>query len=155
MKSKDAKLFLDTWVTKVKGYCTPVVSYDDAVRSVELAEREMKKKAIETFNEAMIFYTSAACPSEEEALKYFIGVLMREKQHNNKPQTVTNNLYGFQFNGCCISNPTFQTTGKICGNCDAFCECQMTEVKHNDVACPEFDDSTLSQTNEKDYETKR
>jgi len=25
MKSKDAKLFLDTWVTKVKGYSTPVV----------------------------------------------------------------------------------------------------------------------------------
>lgn len=37
----------------------------------------MKHKAIEAFNEAMIFYTSAACPSEEEALKHFVGVLNR------------------------------------------------------------------------------
>lgn len=46
MKSKDAKLFLDTWVTKVKGYSTPVVSYDDAVHSVEFAEREIIGAAI-------------------------------------------------------------------------------------------------------------
>lgn len=39
MKSKDAKLFLDTWVTKVKGYSTPVVSYDDAIHSAEFAEK--------------------------------------------------------------------------------------------------------------------
>lgn len=47
MESKDAKLFLDTWVTKIKGYSTPVVSYDDAVHSVEFAEEELKNKAIE------------------------------------------------------------------------------------------------------------
>lgn len=49
MNSKDGKIFLDAWVTKVKGYSTPVVSYDDAVHSVELAEEEIKKKAIEAF----------------------------------------------------------------------------------------------------------
>lgn len=47
MKSENAKLFLDAWVTKVKGYSTPVVSYDDAVNSVEFAEQEMKQKTIE------------------------------------------------------------------------------------------------------------
>ncbi|RHU31000.1 hypothetical protein DXD68_04195 [Parabacteroides sp. TM07-1AC] len=46
MESQSAKQILATWVTKVKGYCTPVVSYDDAVRSVELAEKEIKEKAI-------------------------------------------------------------------------------------------------------------
>lgn len=84
MKSKDAKLFLDTWVTKIKGYSTPVVSYDDAVHSVEFVEEEMKSKAIEAFNEAMIFYTSAVCPSEEEALKYFIGVLNQENKEDHE-----------------------------------------------------------------------
>lgn len=78
MKSKDAKLFLDTWVTKVKGYSTPVVSYDDAIHSAEFAEKEMKSKAIEAFNEAMIYYTSPACTKDEEALKYFIDLLNRE-----------------------------------------------------------------------------
>lgn len=36
-------------------------------------------------------------------------------------------------------------TGKICGNCDAFCECCMAGAENDDVACPEFDDSVLSQ----------
>lgn len=31
------------------------------------------------------------------------------KEEENKNQTVVNNIYGFQFNGCDISNPTFQT----------------------------------------------
>lgn len=65
----------------------------------------MKYKAIEAFNEAMIFYTSPACPSEEEALKYFRDVLMKEEQQD-KPRTVTNNIYGLQFNGCDISYVT-------------------------------------------------
>lgn len=30
-------------------------------------------------------------------------------KEENKSQTVVNNIYGFQFNGCDISNPTFQT----------------------------------------------
>lgn len=33
---------------------------------------------------------------------------MKEEEENKK-QTVVNNIYGFQFNGCDISNPTFQT----------------------------------------------
>ncbi|WP_455640396.1 hypothetical protein [Parabacteroides sp.] len=31
------------------------------------------------------------------------------KEEQNKPQTVVNNIYGFQFNGCDISSPIFQT----------------------------------------------
>lgn len=38
-------------------------------------------------------------------------------------------------------------TGIICGNCDAYCECQMAGAEHNDVACPGFDNSVLSQLN--------
>lgn len=33
---------------------------------------------------------------------------MKEEEENKK-RTVVNNIYGFQFNGCDISNPTFQT----------------------------------------------
>lgn len=36
---------------------------------------------------------------------------MKEEQQD-KPRTVANNIYGFQFNGCNISNPTFQTLGE-------------------------------------------
>ncbi|GEM_PF-4520723 len=36
---------------------------------------ECKKKAIEAWNTAMIFYTSAASPTEEDALKLFIREL--------------------------------------------------------------------------------
>ena len=132
MKSKDAKLFLDTWVTKVKGYSTPVVSYDDAVHSVELAEEEMKSKAIEAFNEAMIHYTSPACTKDEEALKYFRAYL------------------GQELDSSCSEKPN----DLICGNCDAFCECVMGPygVDCNDSACPRFDDSSLSQLKNKDHE---
>lgn len=35
-------------------------------------------------------------------------------------------------------------TGKICGNCDAFCGCSMTGSEDDDVACPGFDDTVLS-----------
>ena len=31
------------------------------------------------------------------------------KEEENTPRTVVNNICGFQFNGCEISNPTFQT----------------------------------------------
>lgn len=41
----------------------------------EKGKEEMKKKAIEAFNTAMIFYTSVACTKEEEALKLFIKEL--------------------------------------------------------------------------------
>lgn len=36
---------------------------------------------------------------------------------------------------------------KICGNCDAYCECSITGAKHDNPACPAFDDSVLSQLN--------
>lgn len=42
-------------------------------------------------------------------------------------------------------------TGKICGDCDAYCECGLgpDPAKHDDPACPGFDDSVLSQLKEK------
>ncbi len=45
-------------------------------------------------------------------------------------------------------------TGTICGNCDAFCECSLgpDAAKHDDPACPGFDDSSLSQLNNEDHE---
>lgn len=43
--------------------------------ALEKGKNEMKEKAIEAFNTAMIFYTSAACPKEEEALELFIKKL--------------------------------------------------------------------------------
>lgn len=95
----------------------------------------MKSKAIEAFNEAMIFYTSAAHPTEEETLKHFIACLDQEPDSG------------------CSEKPNDQVlTGKICGNCDAYCECQMAGAEHNDVACLGFDDSVLSQHKEKDPE---
>lgn len=45
MKSKKAKMFLETWQTKLRG--VPVNSHDDAVKAVEMAEEEMKRNAIE------------------------------------------------------------------------------------------------------------
>ncbi|WP_418495501.1 hypothetical protein [Coprobacter sp.] len=38
-------------------------------------------------------------------------------------------------------------TDKICGNCDAFCECGLGNngAKHDDPACEYFDDTTLKQ----------
>ena len=92
----------------------------------------IKEKAIEAFNEAMIFYTSAACPSEQEALKYFRAYLDQglDSSCSEKPNDL------------------------ICGNCDAFCECVMGPygVDCNDSACPRFDDSSLSQLKNKDHE---
>lgn len=40
--------------------------------------REMSKRAIEAFNETMIYFQSPACPTEEEALKHFIDRLNNE-----------------------------------------------------------------------------
>lgn len=54
------------------------VLHENAVSAVEAAENEVKQKAIEAFNEAMIYYTSPACTKDEEALKYFIDLLNRE-----------------------------------------------------------------------------
>lgn len=127
MKSENAKLFLDAWVTKVKGYSTPVVSNDDAVHAVEFAESEMKTRAIEAFNEAMIYFESPDYPTAEEALKHFIACLDQGLDSG------------------CSEKPN----GQICGDCDAFCECQMAGAEHNDVACPGFDDSVLSQHKER------
>ncbi len=85
----------------------------------------MKEKAIEAFNEAMSYFESPDCPTAEEALKHFIVCLDQEPDSgcSEKP----NNL--------------------ICGDCDAFYECHMADAEHNDVACPGFDDSVLSQLN--------
>ena len=44
----------------------------------------IKEKAIEAFNEAMIYYTSPACTKDEEALKYFIDVLNQENKEDNE-----------------------------------------------------------------------
>ena len=38
----------------------------------------MKEKAIEAFNEAMIYFESPDCPTAEEALKHFIACLDQE-----------------------------------------------------------------------------
>lgn len=85
----------------------------------------MKEKAIEAFNEAMSYFESPDCPTAEEALKHFIACLDQE------PDSV------------CSEKPNDQ----ICGDCDAFYECHMAGTEHNDVACPGFDDSALSQLN--------
>ena len=82
----------------------------------------MKEKAIEAFNKAMIFYISAVCPTPEEALKHFIACLDQESESG------------------CSEKPNDQ----ICGDCDAYCECQMVGAEHNDAACSGFDDSVLS-----------
>lgn len=42
-------------------------------------------------------------------------------------------------------------TGKICGDCGAFCKCQMAGAEHNYAACSGFYDSVLSQLNSKDH----
>lgn len=69
MISKKAESILD------RSYEGGHVLHENAVSAVEAAENEVKQKAIEAFNEAMIYYTSPACTKDEEALKYFIGVL--------------------------------------------------------------------------------
>ena len=104
---------------------------EQGVDGTTIIKEVIKEKAIEAFNEAMIFYTSAACPSEQEALKYFRCVLDQELDSG------------------CSEKPNNQKTftGKICGNCDAFCECALGTdgAKHDDVACPGFEDSSLKQ----------
>ena len=89
----------------------------------------MKEKAIEAFNEAMIYFESPDCPTAEEALKHFIACLDQEPESG------------------CSEKPNDQ----ICGDCDAYSECQMAGAEHNDVACPGFDDSVLNQLNNKDH----
>lgn len=49
MKSKEAKMFLERWQTKLRG--VPVNSHDDAMKAVEMAEKEMIKKSIEAFRQ--------------------------------------------------------------------------------------------------------
>lgn len=50
--------------------------------------------------------------------------------------------------GCSeIPNNLKKDSDKICGNCDAYCECSITGAKHDNPACPAFDDSVLSQLN--------
>lgn len=93
--------------------------------------REMNKRAIEAFNEAMIYFQSPACQTEEEALKHFIDRL--EKEFEGDSSEIQNNQKTY--------------TGKICGGCNAFSECVLSGAEHNDVACPGFDDSCLSDSN--------
>ena len=87
----------------------------------------IKEKAIEAFNEAMIYFESPDCPTAEEALKHFIACLDQGLD-----------------SGCSVF-----PNNQICGDCDAYCECQMAGAEHNDVACPGFDDSVLSQHKER------
>lgn len=87
----------------------------------------MKEKAIEAFNEAMIYFESPDCPTAKEALKHFIVCLDQEPDSG------------------CSEKPN----DLICGDCDAYCECQMAGAEHNDVACSGFDDSVLSQHKER------
>lgn len=114
--------------------CDDLVFRAGAEEAIKVKEEEMREKAIDAFNEAMIFYTSAACSSEQEALDHFITEL-------NQVETD------------CSEKPNDQKayTGKICGNCDAYCECGLgpDPAKHDDPACPGFDDSVLSQLKEK------
>lgn len=91
-----------------------------------------QQKAIEAFNEAMIYFESPDCPTAEEALKHFIACL------------------GLKLDSSCSEKPN----NWICGNCDAYCECSITGAKHDNPACPAFDNSVLSQLNSKDHETK-
>lgn len=51
----------------------------------------------------------------------------------------------FKLNSSCSEKPN----GQICGDCDAYCECQMAGAEHNDAACPGVDDSVLSQHKER------
>lgn len=78
MKSKTAQEHIDSldfWAKVGDNRQTLVVHFSDAEKAIEIAEQEMRQKAIEAFNEAMIYYTSPACTKDEEALKYFIGAL--------------------------------------------------------------------------------
>ncbi|CAK7040665.1 MAG: hypothetical protein PEPC_01732 [Peptostreptococcus russellii] len=117
MISKKAKDILD------RSYEGGHVLHENAVNAVKAAEEEMRLKAIEAFNVAMIFYTSPPGLTEEEALKHFIACL--DQVFDSDRSVFPNN--------------------QICGNCDAYCECQKTGAEHNDAACPGFDDSVLSQ----------
>lgn len=103
-----------------------------AMIALEMAKSEIKEKAIEAFNEAMIYFESPDCPTAEEALKHFIACLDQGLDSG------------------CSEKPN----NWICGNCDAYCECSITGAKHDNPACPAFDNSVLSQLNSKDHETK-
>ena len=59
MKSKKAKMFLETWQTKLRG--VPVNSHDDAMKAVEMAEEEMKQKAIESYLENCEYQSDWCC----------------------------------------------------------------------------------------------
>lgn len=66
--------------------CNDLVFRAGAEEAMKVKEEEMREKAIDAFNEAMIFYTSAACPSEQEALDHFITELNQvESSCSEKP----------------------------------------------------------------------
>lgn len=52
-------MFLETWQTKLRG--VPVNSHDDAMKAVEMAEEEMKQKAIESYIENCEYKSDWCC----------------------------------------------------------------------------------------------
>lgn len=50
----------------------------------------------------------------------------------------------FRINDEIKSGCSEKPNDQICGDCDAYCECQMVGAEHNDAACSGFDDSVLS-----------
>lgn len=56
-------MFLETWQTKLRG--VPVNSHDDAMKAVEMAEEEMKQKAIESYIENCEYKSDWCCGCAE------------------------------------------------------------------------------------------
>lgn len=113
---------------------------------------EEREKVVNHLREAGFYY-----PDDDIDKSEVIGILVGNAYIGEMTtEAGYNNCQHREFTVEEVLNMKFiqDHTGKICGNCDAYCECQMAGVEHNDVACPGFDDSVLSQLNNKDHEQR-
>lgn len=119
---------------------------------VPIKSLEEREKVVNHLREAGFYY-----PDDDIDKSKVVGILVGNAYIGEMTtETGYNDCQHLEFTVEKVLNMKFNQdlTGKICGNCDAYCECSMAGTEYNDVACPMFDDSMLSQTNEEGHETK-
>lgn len=112
---------------------------------VKISSLEEREKVVNHLRDAGFYYPDDDIDKSEVlgilVGNAYIGEMTTEAGFNNnqhKEYTVDE-----------VLNMKFKQdyAGKICGYCDAFCECSLgtDPAKHDDPACPGFDDTCISQ----------